>query len=94
MKSFIAACVQTNARADIDENLALIDPLLDEAAHQGARFIALPENVCMMIKGRENIIAAAKSADEHKAIPYFKNKAAALKNLGLGRNISDCIDRR
>jgi len=67
----IAACIQANAGPDIAENLSAVEPLILEAGKSGARLIALPENVSMMVKGRDKIAAQAKNEGDHPAIPFF-----------------------
>jgi len=83
-----AACIQTNSRPDIAENLALIEPMIREARDNGAQFIALPENVCMMTRGRENIFANARPENEHPGIPFFQRVAKETAVWILGGTLA------
>jgi deaminated glutathione amidase len=44
MTTLLAAAVQMTSTADVERNLDTAERLVDEAAAQGARFVALPEN--------------------------------------------------
>jgi predicted amidohydrolase len=71
MSALVVACVQANSGPAIADNLARIEPLVMEAHKKGARLIALPENVNLMIRKREELFATAKSEDEDPSIPFF-----------------------
>ncbi|MGE3622299.1 MAG: carbon-nitrogen hydrolase family protein [Bdellovibrionales bacterium] len=70
-----AACIQVNSGPEIAGNLDMVEPLIHVAAGRGAQFIALPENVAVMIKGRDKVIARARPEAEHPGIPFFKRMA-------------------
>ena len=43
VQKFIAACVQNCATPDVEADIAILSKLVETAASQGARLIALPE---------------------------------------------------
>ena len=79
MTKFIAACVQTNATDDVEENLRRIEPMLREAAARGAQFIALPENADCMFSCSEKRLAHPLTEAAHPAIPFFARMAKETK---------------
>jgi predicted amidohydrolase len=87
-QTFKAACIQTNSGPEIEDNLQRIEPMIREACERGAQFIALPENVSMMVRGRDKIIARAKPEAEHPAIPFFKNIAKETGAWILGGTLA------
>lgn len=46
--SFKAACIQTNCSDDLAANVSRVMPMVEQAAADGADFIALPENAFLM----------------------------------------------
>ena len=70
-----AACVQVNAGTEILPNLQAAGDLVRRARDAGADFIALPENVSMIVQGRAKVLERVKPADEHPAIPFFADLA-------------------
>ncbi|MDQ2106669.1 carbon-nitrogen hydrolase family protein [Azospirillum isscasi] len=70
-----AACVQVNAGTEILPNLRAAGDLVRRARDAGADFIALPENVGMIVQGRAKVLERVKTADEHPAIPFFADLA-------------------
>jgi predicted amidohydrolase len=52
MEKFIASCIQTNSRDRVEENIAVIGEFVKQAASDGARLVALPENAFLMAVGR------------------------------------------
>jgi predicted amidohydrolase len=82
------ACIQTNAGPEIGGNLKQIEPFIRLACERGAQLIALPENVSMMVRGRENTVARAKSEAEHPAIPFFKRMAKETGAWILGGSLA------
>lgn len=75
-----AACVQMNSGPNIQENLDNAADLIRDAAGQGAKLIATPENTCHI---RHPFDAKLKSAPEenvHPALPQFSELA---KELGV-----------
>jgi len=83
-----AACIQTNSGPEIEGNLKQIETAIREAHKQGAQFIALPENVCVMTRGREKIIARARSEAEHPGIPFFKRMAKETGSWIMGGSLA------
>lgn len=83
-----AACIQTNSGAEIADNLKSIEPMIRDAAARGAELIALPENVCMMVRGREKIAARAKTEAEHPALPFFARLAKETGAWILGGSLA------
>jgi len=73
------ACIQTNAAPEIDTNLQRIDPMIRQARERGAQLIALPENVSLMVNGRDRLFARVGSEDNHPALRYFTKTA---KDIG------------
>ena len=65
------ACVQLNAGPDIHENLKAAEPIIREAAGQGAQFIATPENTDQIRRYFKDRFASAGDMDTHPAIPFF-----------------------
>ena len=77
--SVITACLQTNATPDIEENLQRIEPMIREAAAQGAQFITLPENAVRMAGNREKLFQQTFTELDHPAIPFFGKLAQETK---------------
>lgn len=75
----VVACIQTNAAPEIDTNLQRIDPMIRQARERGAQLIALPENVSLMINGRDRLFARVGSEADHPALHYFSKTA---KDIG------------
>jgi len=73
--SLRAALVQVNAGAEIGPNLDKAAALIRRARAEGAELIALPENVAMMVQGRDKILARAKPEHEHPGVPFFQDLA-------------------
>lgn len=72
------ACIQLNARPDIQDNLKVTEGLIREAAGQGARFIATPENTCFMTYPMTARLAAAQEQDGHETLLALQKLAAEL----------------
>jgi predicted amidohydrolase len=83
-----AACIQVNSGPEIEGNLKAIEPMIRDVAGRGAHFITLPENVCMMIKGRDKILANARTETDHSAIPFFKRIARETRTWILGGTLA------
>ncbi len=76
--SFKAACVQLRASGDVAQNIRDTSALVREAAGQGARFIATPENTNIMAQdGRAKMAATFVEADD-PSLPAFSDLAKAL----------------
>jgi len=76
----LAAVIQMNSTAVVDENLASARALIECAARQGARLAVLPENFAIMGK-RESEKLAVKEADGDGPIQAWL--AATARELGV-----------
>ncbi|HET8726824.1 MAG TPA: nitrilase-related carbon-nitrogen hydrolase, partial [Alphaproteobacteria bacterium] len=70
-----AACIQVNAGTEIEPNLNAAGDLVRRARDAGAELIALPENVSMIVQGRDKVLARAKPQDDHPGVPFFADLA-------------------
>ncbi|MFC7332707.1 carbon-nitrogen hydrolase family protein [Rhodocista pekingensis] len=70
-----AAVVQVNAGPGIGPNLEAAGTLVRRARDAGAELICLPENVAMMVQGRQKVLARAKPEAEHPGLPFFQDLA-------------------
>lgn len=70
-----AACVQVNAGTEILPNLNAAADLVRRARDAGAELIALPENVSMIVQGRDRLLARVRGEDGHPAVPFFAGLA-------------------
>ena len=70
-----AACIQVNAGTEIRPNLDAAGDLVRRARDAGAELIALPENVSMIVQGRDKVLARVRVEDEHPAVPFFAGLA-------------------
>jgi predicted amidohydrolase len=73
-----AACVQLSSGPDIAANVAAASALIREAAGQGARFIATPENTCHMRHPASEKLKSARPEAENAALAAFAELAKAL----------------
>lgn len=64
-------CVQLSSGQDMAENLRVACELVRAAESEGAKLIALPENVALMDHRTEAVHAQAAALDEHPAIMAF-----------------------
>ncbi len=71
------ACIQTNTSDDMVENLRIIGEQVREAAGQGAKFIALPENAFLMALG-EKFHGQVYTPKTHPALQAVQAWAATL----------------
>ncbi|PWC53428.1 carbon-nitrogen hydrolase family protein [Azospirillum sp. TSO22-1] len=69
------ACVQVNAGTEIAENLTAAGDLIRRARDAGASFIATPENVSMIVQGRDKVLARVRPEADHPGIPFFADLA-------------------
>ena len=74
------ACVQMNAKADIQTNLNDAEQLIREAAGQGATFIVTPENTDRIFMDAAKKIETCPREGEHPGAQHFSNLA---KELGV-----------
>ena len=65
------ACIQPSSGQDMAENLRIACELVRAAEGEGARLIALPENVALMDHRDEAVQAQAAELDKHPAIAAF-----------------------
>ncbi|HEY0832816.1 MAG TPA: carbon-nitrogen hydrolase family protein [Azospirillum sp.] len=70
-----AACVQVNAGPEIPPNLAAAGDLVRRARDAGADLIAMPENVGMIVQGRDKVLARVRPQAEHPGVPFFTDLA-------------------
>ncbi len=74
--SFIAACVQLNAKREVEANLPEIRAGILDAAGQGASLITLPECTAMMEPDAALLRAAAPGEDRHPTLELVQGLAA------------------
>lgn len=86
------ACVQVNAGPEIEPNLAIAADLVRRARDQGAELIALPENVTMVVHGRQKILARAHREEDHPAIPVFADLARETGAVLLAGTLAVLLD--
>ena len=65
------ACIQTSSGQDMTENLRTACELVRAAEAEGAKLIALPENVALMDHRTEQVQAQATAIEDHPAISAF-----------------------
>ena len=65
------ACIQPSSGQDMTENLRVACELVREAESEGAKLIALPENVALMDHRTEQVQAQATAVENHPAILAF-----------------------
>jgi predicted amidohydrolase len=70
-----AACVQVSAGSEIEPNLEDAGDLIRRARDAGADFIATPENVSLIVQGRNRVLERVKTEAEHPGIPFFSDLA-------------------
>ncbi len=69
------ACIQTSSAPEIAANLEAIEPMIRIARERGAQLITTPENVSLMVRGREKLFARTFSEAEHPAVAFFGRMA-------------------
>lgn len=74
------ALIQLNNGPTIAQNMLTVAGLIREAAAQGARFIATPENTCRMAKDNEQRWAESHAEEDHPAVPFY---AALAQDLAI-----------
>ncbi len=75
-ESVSVACVQVNAGTDMARNIETAVGLVRQACDAGADFVAMPENVSLIVHGREQQMAEARTEKEHPALSAFRDVAA------------------
>ena len=105
MSQIRAACVQFSARADKSENVALMAPLVAEAAQRGADIVLLPEKwnawmdgprlrpLAERIDSGETVDAMTRWAREH-SINLIGGSIAIAADDETVHNVSIAFDRR
>lgn len=78
MAVFRAACVQLRSSDDVAENIRDTVRLVREAAAQGARFIAMPENTTLMAPDGGTKLASSYDEAHDPALPVFTDLARQL----------------
>lgn len=77
---FVAACIQLNNKADIEDNLNRAAALIRAAVSDGASLILTPENSCAMCHPITKKIAMSETQDESRALQFYCDLA---KELGV-----------
>ena len=80
MSKFLAACVQLRTGEDMARNIADAARLIHDAAAQGARFIATPENTSLMAADGGAKLSNSFDEAHDPALPAF---ASLAKELGV-----------
>ena len=75
---FKAACVQLRSSDDVSENISVTLGLVREAARQGARFIATPENTTLMAPDAGAKLARSFDEAHDPALPRFSALAKEM----------------
>lgn len=75
-----AACVQITGKPRVEDNIALIDPMIRAAAAQGADLVCLPEICNLVQKNREEQQKQVRTEAEDPALAAFR---ALAKELGI-----------
>lgn len=72
------ACVQISASPDIQENIKTITDFVRQAAAEGARFIATPENSCHMVFPQEAKLESATDEGANLVVQAMSELASEL----------------
>lgn len=75
-----AACVQITAGTRIADNIALVEPMIREAAAGGANLVCLPE-VCNLVQKNRELARAEMRREEDE--PFLAAMRALARELGL-----------
>lgn len=75
---FTAACIQMTSGDDVSQNIAQLEPLLNEAVAKGAALIATPENSFYM-RREGTATAPLLPTEEHAGIMFARAWAATHK---------------
>ena len=86
------AALQITSGPSTADNLAMLTPLIAEAAAAGAQFIALPENCVRMVQGRSAQLAEAYTPENHPAIRAFAALAKQHKVWILAGSIAVLVE--
>ena len=85
------ACIQTNAADEIATNLERLEPMIRSARDRGAQLITLPENACLMVKGREKLFARSPVESEHPGVAFCSRMAKETGAFLLAGSIAVSI---
>ena len=88
MTNFIAACVQHNAKENIETNLPIVRDLIHQALDHKADFIALPECVSLMEPNQESLLQKAPEEREHPFLELYENESKKSKIWLLGGTLA------
>jgi predicted amidohydrolase len=88
MTNFIAACVQHNAKENIETNLPIVRDLIHQALDHKADFIALPECVSLMEPNQASLIQKAPEEKEHPFLELYENESKKSKIWLLGGTLA------
>ena len=88
MTNFIAACVQHNAKENIETNLPIVRDLIHQALDHKADFIALPECVSLMEPNQASLIQKAPEEKEHPFLELYENESKKAKIWLLGGTLA------
>jgi len=77
--SFLAACVQLRAGREVVPNVDLAVDLIEQAADEGAEFIATPENTSLMEAKSPLLFEKAVAEEDDKALAAFRKVSASRK---------------
>ncbi len=69
------AAIQFNSGDNIEKNLENLRPMIREARSRGAELITTPENVSLIIDGRDRLFTATQNEQENTAIAFFRQEA-------------------
>lgn len=87
----LAACIQTNAGPDVEQNLERIAPMIRTARGKGAEFIALPENTNLLVKDREKLFARVGPEEGNPAVTFFREVAYETKAWILAGSLAIAV---
>ncbi|MGN7438178.1 MAG: carbon-nitrogen hydrolase family protein [Alcanivorax sp.] len=80
MSDLKVACIQMTSGPAVQENMVKAGEMIEQAAIQGAQFIATPENTGRMLHSYERKLSDTTPQADNPAIPYFSD---IVKNLGV-----------
>lgn len=75
--TFLAACIQTTSTNNMDDNCAMTETMVREAANKGAQLITLPENIFMLRAADTDIVHPYAEA-EHPGVLTCQRLAREL----------------
>ena len=78
MEILKAACIQMTSGPEIGPNLKTAAGFIREAAGQGAKFIATPENLCHIRNPAKDKLKSALPQENNEAVKHFSSLAREL----------------